>query len=217
MIARILRMLFPPKCVLCKRLLADNETDLCHPCRVNAPEYTSAKNNLTFIARWTTVWYYKGNVRSSILRYKFSNARSYSGVFGRLLAMQILKDLPEDIDILTWIPVSKFRRFTRGYDQVELLAKEISEQINIPATRQLVKIRNTPAQSTLDHAAHRRANVLGAYAVINPEQVAGKRILLIDDVLTTGATVSECAKMLLFAGAKEIYFASIAASPRKKK
>lgn len=216
MIARILRLLFPPKCVLCRKLLSDNETDLCHHCRMNAPEYTIAKKPISFIAGWTTVWYYRENVRSSILRYKFSNARSYAPVFGRIMAMQILKDLPADIDILTWIPTGILRRLSRGYDQVELLANEVGKQINLHPTRHLVKIRNTPAQSTLQHASRRRANVLGAYITKHPEQLVGKRVLLIDDVLTTSATASECAKTLLFAGAKDVYLASVAASAHKK-
>lgn len=216
MIARLLRILFPPKCVLCKNLLSDNETDLCHNCRINEQEYTTGKNRISFIAGWTTVWYYRGNVRSSILRYKFSNARSYAPVYGRLMAMKILKDLPEDIDILTWIPVSKFRRFTRGYDQVELLANEIGKQIHILPACHLVKIRNNPAQSSLKYPSQRRANVLGAYLAKHPELLSGKRILLIDDVLTTSATASECAKTLLFAGAKDVYVASLAATPYKK-
>lgn len=216
MIERILRMLFPPKCVLCRNLLSDNETDLCHNCRTDAPEYTIAKKPISFIAGWTTIWYYRENVRSSILRYKFRNARAYAPVFGRILAMKIIKDLPDDIDVLTWIPVSRQRRFSRGYDQVELLVNEIGKEIHLQPTRHLVKIRNTPSQSTLIRPSQRRANVLGAYIAKHPAEIVGKRVLLIDDVLTTNATASECAKTLLFAGAKDVYFASVAATPHKK-
>ena len=155
-------------------------------------------------------------MRSSILRYKFRNARSYAPVFGRILEMKIIKDLPDDIDVLTWIPVSRQRRFSRGYDQVELLANEIGKEIHLQPTRHLVKIRNTPSQSTLIRPSQRRANVLGAYIAKQPAEIVGKRVLLIDDVLTTNATASECAKTLLFAGATDVYFASVAATPHKK-
>ena len=72
------------------------------------------------------------------------------------------------------------------------------------------KIRNTKPQSTMGSAAHRRANILGAYEVIDPALVRGKRILLLDDIITTGTTASECAKTLLTAGAKEVKLAALA-------
>ena len=74
----------------------------------------------------------------------------------------------------------------------------------------LVKIRNTPPQSSLRGFARRKANVLGAYQVADPQRIKDKRILLLDDVITTGATASECARTLLTAGAKEVTFAAIA-------
>ncbi len=207
---------FPPKCVLCRRVLTKNETDLCHNCRRNAPEYTAGKNNITFLAGWTAVWYYKDDVRKSLLRYKFGNARSYAATYGRLLAMRIQEDLPEDIDILTWVPVSPMRKFRRGYDQVELLTKEVGKQLGITPCVILKKNRNNPAQSSLATPAQRRANVMGVYSVTDAELVRNKRILLLDDIITTGATISECAKILQFAGAKDVYCAAMAAAAPKK-
>lgn len=215
MIRRISNLIFPKKCVLCESILTKNETDLCHNCRADAPEYTKAKTSISFVAGWTTVWYYKDNVRASLLRYKFRNNRHYASAYGRVVAMKILSDLPEDIDILTWIPVSKKRKFKRGYDQVQLLAQEVGKQLSRKPVSLLKKIRNTPAQSTLRDAAARRANVLGAYQVLDPQLVAGKTILLLDDIITTNATISECAKILLFAGAKNVYCASVAAHNKK--
>lgn len=215
MIHKISNLIFPKKCVLCKSVLTKNETDLCHNCRADAPEYTKAKTSISFVAGWTTVWYYKDNVRASLLRYKFYNNRHYADAYGRMLAMRILSDLPEDIDILTWIPVSKKRKFRRGYDQVQLLAQEVGKQLSRKPVPLLKKIRNTPAQSTLRDASARRANVMGAYEVLDPGQVIGKKVLLLDDIITTGATISECAKTLLFAGAKNVYCASVAAHNKK--
>ena len=73
MIHRLWQLLFPPRCVLCKTLLGKEETDLCHHCRENAPELERSDFRLSFVARWTALWYYNGKVRSSILRYKFRN------------------------------------------------------------------------------------------------------------------------------------------------
>lgn len=217
MALNILGLLFPDKCVLCRRLLAKEETDLCHHCRENAPEFTKAKRNIPFIANWTAVWYYKDDVRRSLHRFKFGNARSYADAYGRMLAMRVLADLPQGFDLLVWVPTGFLRRLRRGYDQARLLAGATGLELGMVPTALLKKIRNTPPQSGIREAAQRRANVLGAYKVTDPSAIAGKRILLIDDVLTTGATSSECARVLLTAGAKEVYFAAVAAAAHDNK
>lgn len=202
-------ILFPSKCVLCRRLLSASETELCHSCRTNAPEFLSAKRNIPFVAHWTAIWYYKDNVRASIHRFKFYNARGYADTYGRMLAMKLQH---EAFDILTWTPVHFLRRLRRGYDQSKLIAEAVARELGTSPVRTLKKIRHIAPQSTRKDAAHRRANILGAYRVCDPEAIYGKRILLIDDVLTTGATASECAKCLLTAGAKEVILAVVAAT-----
>lgn len=206
----ILHIFFPPKCVLCKRVLSKEETDLCKACRENQPEYGVHKIKLSFLAQWTGLWYYKDDVRTSILRYKFYGRRSYASAYGRLLAMKIQKEGWDDTDILTWIPISRQRKRSRGYDQSELLAKALAEELGWELTPTLRKIRNTRPQSTMGGAPQRRANILGAYQVIDPDLVRDKRILLVDDIITTGATASEAARMLLTAGAKEVKLATLA-------
>lgn len=215
MIKRLLNLLFPPKCVLCRRLLEPQETDLCHNCRKTAPEFKFPKKNISFVAGWTAVWYYKEQVRHSLHRFKFYNARSNAQAYGRLLAMRLLQEDRADFDILTWVPLSPLRRFQRGYDQGQLLAQAVGKALNRPVTSTLRKWRHTPPQSNIKDSSARRANVLGAYRVVSPELIRGKRILLLDDIITTGATVSECARVLLTAGAKEIRCAAVAATEHK--
>ena len=210
-------LFFPDKCLFCQKPLAAGELDLCANCRVNAPEFKKAKKSYSFIARWTAVWYYKDTARRSILRYKFYNRRSYVRSFGRFLAMRLQKEGLDDFDLLSWVPVSPFRRWRRGYDQSELLAHAVGHELGIMPVRVLKKIRHIPPQSTIRGSAHRRANVLGAYEPVNTALVRGKRILLLDDVITTGATAAECAKTLGFAGVKQVNFAAIAASEPIKK
>ena len=214
MIKRILQLLFPPKCVLCRRLLSDQQTDLCHQCRTKAPEFTFAKKNISFIAGWTAVWYYKDQVRDSLHRFKFYNARSNADAYGRLLAMRLMNEDMTDFDILTWVPLSKWRRFRRGYDQCRLLAKAVGRELGRQPVSTLRKHRHRPPQSGIRNAAARKANVLGAYKITDPGLVAGKRILLLDDIITTGATVSECARVLLTAGAKEVTCAAVAVTDK---
>jgi len=217
MFQRLIALLFPPKCVLCKAVLEKEETDFCHCCRQNAPEARKSNVKLSFLAGWTAVWYYKDMVRGSILRYKFSGRRSYGKAYGRVVAMQVQKQKMDDFDVLTFVPIAPLRRFSRGYDQVELLAQGVGEALGVKPIRTLRKIRNTPPQSGIKDVARRRANVLGAYTAVEPENFHGKRVLMLDDVITTGATASECARVLLTAGAKEVLCASVAVANHNTK
>lgn len=208
----MLDLVFPRKCILCGKILESGETDLCRNCRTDGPEWRKSRKNFSFLDSWVAVWYYEGNVRSSLLRYKFRRARHYALGYGRLLAMRILSEYPDGFDGLTWVPVSSLRKFSRGYDQVELLAKAVGKELGMEPVRMLKKIRHNRPQSHIDGQARRKANVLGVYQVIAPEKVAGKRILLLDDIITTGATAGECARVLLTAGAKEVHCGAIAAA-----
>ena len=208
----LMSILFPPKCVLCGKILKKEESDLCRFCRTDAPAYPKRKSKLQFLDSFAAVWYYEGSVRKSLLRYKFYNARSFAGSYGRLLAMKLLEEYPEGFDILTWVPVSRLRRFRRGYDQVELLARAAGKELGMTPVPLLKKVRHNRPQSGIHGAAQRRANVLGAYRELDREAITGKKILLLDDILTTGATAGECARVLKTAGAKEVHCAAVAAA-----
>lgn len=213
----ILDLLFPPKCILCGKVLERGETDLCRDCRVDGPECPVSKNKLPFLDSWVAVWYYEGPVRKSLLRYKFRGARSYAAGYGRLLAMKLLQEHPEGFDAITWVPISPLRKLKRGFDQVEELAHYVGRELGMKPIRLMKKIRHNKPQSGITGEAQRRANVLGAYQVTDPQPIEGKRILLLDDIVTTGATAGEAARVLLTAGAKEVHFAAVAAARRETK
>lgn len=206
----ILELLFPPKCLLCRKVLRDEELDLCGACRVNGPECTNFRKKFPFIDSWTAVWYYEDNARRSLLRYKFRGARSYAQGYGRLLAMKLQEAKADGLDLLTWVPTSPLRRFFRGYDQVELLAQWVGQELEIEPVPLLKKVRHNRTQSRIIGDAKRRANVLGAYRAENQELFQGKRIILLDDIITTGATAGECARVLLTAGGKEVHCGAVA-------
>lgn len=205
-------LLFPPKCILCGRILEKGETDLCRRCRVDGPEYPKGKLKLQFLDSYVAIWYYEGNVRRSLHRYKFYHARHLADGYGRLLAMKILRECPEGFDCLTWVPISPLRKLIRGYDQDELLSEAVGRELGMTPVPLLKKIRNNPPQSGISGYAKRRANVLGVYRAENQALFQGKRILLLDDILTTGATAGECARVLLTAGAEEVHCAVVAAA-----
>ena len=216
MFSWLLDLFFPPKCVLCKRLLSREETDICHNCRQNAPEAEKSKFKVSFVAGWTALWYYKDDARNSLIRFKFRGKRCYAPAYGRFLAMHLRQKGFDGFDVLTYIPVAPLRKCLRNYDQVELLALEVAKELGVEAVPTLRKIRNTPPQSGLKDVSQRRANVLGAYKIKNNDLVRGKRVLLLDDIITTGATASECARVLLTAGAKEVNLAAMAVAKHDK-
>lgn len=211
MIRWILNILFPPKCILCREILIQGEQDLCEECRIFGPDYPKRKKHTQFLDSFAAVWYYEGNVRKSILRYKFYHARHYAPAYGRLMGRKIAELYPEGFDVLTWVPVSPLRKLTRGYDQAQLLAEAVGAEISMEPVPLLKKIRHNRPQSGISKEEKRRANVLGAYRVTDPDSLREKRILLLDDVLTTGSTAGECARMLKIAGAKEVHCAVLAA------
>lgn len=208
----ILRLLFPTKCVLCDKILEPGETDLCENCRIDAPQCPMSRTKLPFIHSWAALWFYEDHARKSVLRYKFQNRRGYAHIYGRLLAQKIRQEYPDGFDMLTWVPISPLRRLRRGFDQVELLAKAVGNALGMKPVRLLKKIRHNRPQSGITGQAHRRANVLGAYKTIHTQQLSGARVLLLDDIITTGATAGECARMLLTAGAKEVTAVAVAAA-----
>lgn len=216
MLKRIAELLFPPKCILCGKLLQKNELDLCGSCRLDGPDWTMSRRRISFVESWVAVWHYEDQVRRSLLLYKFYGKRQYAKGYGRMLAMKIQRQWEDQFDLITWVPVSRRRKLRRGYDQVELLASAVCAELEIEPVSCLRKVRHNPPQSGITGQAQRRANVLGVYEPVEPERFAGKRILLLDDIITTGATLSECARVLLTAGAAEVHCAAIAAVRNQK-
>lgn len=156
-------------------------------------------------------------MRESIHRYKFQDRSGYSGYYGHLLAQCVTDHLTGMYDLITWVPLSAKRLKKRGYDQAMLLAMAAALELDDVAVETLRKARDTEAQSGLKDRSARRANVLGAYEVIDPELIAGKRILLIDDVVTTGSTLSECARTLRTFGASDVVCASLTRAGGEKR
>ena len=213
--SRLLELIYPRKCVFCMRLLAREETDLCMQCRTRLPYCAGKQRSIPYSAGSAAVFYYEDDVREAVLRYKFGGQMQYAHAFGRLVAMQVREHLPE-FDLICHVPVSRARRRERGYDQAECLARAVGAELGMRPRRILIKKRNNPAQSGIPTPEQRRANVLGVYEVRDHAAVQGKKILLIDDVTTTGATLSECCRTLLDAGAAQIFCAVLAQAHRNE-
>ena len=183
---------------------------LCPHCRETLP-YTgvSAQQVFPHLDCCCSPLYYTGLVRESLLRYKFGGARMYAGVYGEILA-KCIDENRISCDSITWVPLSRQRLRKRGYDQAQLLAQEIAKKYKVPCVPMLRKTRNNPAQSGTGNAEKRRQNVKNVYAVLPEASIRGKRILLVDDIVTTGATLGACAHILRNAGASYICAATLA-------
>ena len=210
-ISGLLDLVFPPRCAFCRGILKGGESGACAACDKDiAYTGTHAESKGDFFTVCVSPLYYENGVRESIIRFKFKEATAYASVYGKYLAACIGARLEGRYDLITWVPLSDKRLKKRGYDQAMLLAMATALKLEDVAVETLKKEHDVPAQSGMGGAALRQANISGAYVVPDHELVDGKRILLIDDIMTTGATLSECSRMLLMAGAEEVLCATLA-------
>jgi ComF family protein len=147
---------------------------------------------------------YEGPVRSALYRLKFSGWRSVAEALGAAMATVA----PTAVDTVTWVPLGRKRRATRGYDQARSLALVVGVRLGVPVSPLLRRVTETGPQARRG-SFERRMAMRGAFALAGPSgrataQPPPKRVLLVDDVLTTGATATECAKVLLAGGAESV-------------
>ncbi len=210
-LSAFLDILFPPRCVFCRKFIRSGTQLICDDCRSSLPiTRDGGEKSGEFFSVCVAPLYYEGDVKESLLRFKFKGATGYSKVYGELLADCIRENLAGRYDLISWVPLSRNRLSERGYDQSMLLAMAAALSLDDVAVSTLEKTLDVEKQSLMGSAEKRRANISGAYRATDTELVEGKRILLIDDIVTTGATLSECAKTLLGAGAAEVVCAAVA-------
>ena len=210
-LSSILDLLFPPKCVFCGRVLHSVDDGWCDRCTEELPFADNGGRQYGEVFDFcVSPLYYRGSVRKSILRFKFRGMSAYAAVYCRLMADCIHEHLGVKYDIITWVPLSGKRERSRGYDQAMLLALATALELGDVAAETLKKSRDVQAQSELGGMEERSANISGAYVATDPELVEGKCVLLIDDVITTGSTLNECARVLRAAGAARVVCAALA-------
>ena len=212
----LLDLLFPPRCPFCGKI--QDRSGVCPICQKNLPLTREGESVRLLEAglRCAAPLWYEDIARQGLLRFKFHEGVSAADCLGEMIAQCAAEAFYGEFDLVTWVPVSRKRLRRRGYDQAELLARAACRVWQAEPKRLLRKSRHTPAQSGLRDASQRRDNVLAAYEVLDPAMIAGHRILLIDDICTTGATLRECARVLREAGAAEVMCAVAARTPSEK-
>ena len=200
----------PPWCATCGRpfwTFAEAEGDrespaaeLCGPCRLHPPRFTYSRSAAL----------YEGPVREALHALKFSGKTALAAPLGDLLLTACAAGLPAAPDLVVPVPLHRARERERGFNQAVLLGRRLARGLAVPfGGRALRRVRSTRPQAELS-AVERRANVRGAFMVRPAAALRGRHVLLVDDVLTTGATVSECAQVVLAAGAASVGVLTVA-------
>lgn len=209
-ISCLLDLLFPPKCPFCGRVL--DAQGICGKCEASLPWTEEGKilQTLPGNLRCAAPLWYEESVREGLLAFKFQGAQAAAKPLGELIARCAAERFSGEFDTVTWVPVSQKRLRKRGYDQAKLLAEAACRLWDTEPVRLLEKCVDTPAQSGISEPAARRANVLGVFDPAPGAEIAGKRILLVDDICTTGATLAECGRVLRDAGAAAVVCVTVA-------
>ena len=202
-INQILDIIYPQVCSICGKL---NKESLCNKCKIKLEKEFNfhiddySKSEKTFIEH-SYFFKYENLIRNQILSYKFQEkAYIYKTIAKFLEKKQKCFEILRKYDIILVVPISIQRKMNRGYNQSELIAKEIAKILQIKIdTKTLKKTKNNITQSTLNKE-QREQNVIRAYTTKNTEKIKNKKILIFDDIYTTGSTVNECAKVLVQAG-----------------
>ena len=186
-----------PVCFCCGRFLEGvGEDHLCAKCLDRAPAFS----------RHRSCGRYGGVLKDLVLLFKYGRVSVLSPVLARYATESLGGDegVWEGLDYIIPVPLHRKRRRERGFNQSELLARDLARIQGLQVLKRcLVKVRNVPPQTSLEGAG-REGNVRGAYAARGTRKIAGKTLLLVDDVFTTGSTLRECSRVLMGAGAREV-------------
>lgn len=224
----ISRIFFPEKCSVCGEIMPLLQP-YCSHCGVDSQKIRSdackscghekcicSADNPAPVKNFTAVYLYQEQLKKSILSFKFEGESSYSLLFGKAMAER-LKEVFGDIsfDGVCYVPMSRKTEAVRGYNQSELLARQVAKSLRLPVADCLEKTKDNRHQKDLT-AIERFENVKGAFCVRKPQLIKNKTLILCDDIRTTGSTLNQCCLALTRAGAKEIYCLCLALTPYKE-
>ena len=205
-VERVVGVIYPVKCLFCRRVIAGREKIVCEKCGETggAVEVGQSVTGLTEIC---AACRYDGDARFVVHRLKFEGKR----MLARPMAAWILSNIGNiQGEMMIPVPLHVKRKRERGFNQGELLARELAELTGVAAFDGLQRVKETRQQYELSREA-RLENIAGAFALRDGFNVAGKDVVLVDDVLTTGATAAECAAVLLAGGARYVKLVVFAA------
>ncbi|MFH1653049.1 MAG: ComF family protein [Pseudomonadota bacterium] len=207
----LINFIFPPHCPLCD--VRQDEFELCDDCDAAIVKIESDYNAPHLMRRWfdraESLFAYDGDLAHAIHKFKYEAALYLVTFFVKELTDRVSM---RDYDLIIPVPLYKRRLFSRGYNPAAELAKKLGKRIDTKVDLHLLKRVIKGKQQVGLHVKERLENQKGLYAVDDNslDKLSGRNILLIDDVLTTGATVNECAKVLKKGGAKQVDLITLA-------
>ncbi|MBZ4647253.1 MAG: hypothetical protein PWR27_2089 [Petroclostridium sp.] len=229
----ILDLIFPPKCIFCNTILSPGvELEICMECYDKIPfiqgkvcntcsqpidtpygpeQCMDCRDAHHYFKQNISPCEYKGIIREAIVKFKFFGKKHYAKTLGQLMLKKIkqMTNLPT-FDIIIYTPLHEKRLSERGFNQAKLLAEIISQELGCRLGENiLLKVKETLPQSKLTRQ-QRQENIKNVFQISDKNIVQGMKVLLVDDVYTTGMTVNECSKLLKKAGAKEIFVVTAA-------
>lgn len=208
-----LDLLYPPKCPSCRVRVARHGA-WCRRCareELCEREIHVAGQQLKYLDGCTVLYEYEGDIKRLLQDMKFRKARRHAPYLGWLLDEYLRRRQPFAADMVVPVPLHAARQLQRGFNQTELIFRPVLEQREKCWAGVLIRVIDTRPQWELN-LAERRQNIKGAFRVDNQALVAGKRILLVDDLFTSGVTMDECARTLKKAGAVFVYGLALASS-----
>lgn len=208
----VLDLLYPTRCPVCGCFIGYMD-DFCQCCR---EKLTPFHGSFTVSGSdgFSAAFEYDSNISPAIMLMKDGVCGNAAFALGKALAEKLSADgVPGKVDLIIPVPLHNTAKRCRGFNQSELIAREVSERLHIPlCTKAVVKNRKTRAQKTLSRE-ERAVNLAGAFSAVRPELFIGKRVLLLDDVCTTGSTLAELAGLLKNNGAAAVYCAGCCKTP----
>lgn len=217
LLERVLSLAAPLGCLLCGKAVGAGEL-FCPLCQGVLKKPVTRLLNISGGRKLPVAspHYYKGGYRKTVLEYKFQGISAYAKPIGWFMA-GAARTLPGSFDLVTYVPMARRARWIRGYNQSQLLARTVGMALNLPVVPALKKLRKTKTQHELN-AEERAGNVRGAYGVRKgAPPLAGKAVLLVDDIVTTGNTLADCARALYEAGAAQVCALCAADADRPEK
>lgn len=216
-------------CRYCNELIGKDET-LCEECRENLPviegekcKYCGAEKSRCDCKKHkmgydgiTSPFYYENSIKKCIHNLKFNDKEFLADILAQDMANAVKKDFENvNFDLLCYVPFSVHQKIKRNYNQSELLARKLSNILNLPLKNVMVKLFETDSQHKMS-IQKRKGNVFGVYDIEDNADIKGKTVLLVDDVKTSGATLDDCAWILKIRGAESVYCVTAALAGTKK-
>lgn len=205
-------------CESCEKSFPYNSGNICNHCGrqvVNKQEYClSCKNTYIAVDTARSVFTYTPPISDLIKKFKFNNKRYLSEIFATFLKDEYVKN-GFTADYIVYPPMTDKAKKKRGFNQTELLARHLSQQTGVPFIDNFIKVKDTERQVELSREL-RLKNLIGAYKIADKKIIKDKTVLIVDDVLTTGATTEALAKLLKKYGAYKVLVLTIASVPSDK-